>query len=408
MVLIIAISVAAAAYASGSSSDNEAHVDLDLDGMTVVDLLPLEKTLAIFESPISNIVFMDGDPREAADYLRKKVGEIVCQNPWLGGWLAKDKKDGVVKLFYDPSSEKLAPDLFRSFEPLEIPLSRDTPFDLQREVLEKAAPSVKVKHNASLIGRNEALWRVSLIPDSDMPSQRFALVVSMSHMLGDGHTFFAVYNMLNSNSPILTLNPKRNLLWARDVEETMGIEEPYYINKIAKSPLWARFQKDESVIETRVFFLNEEWVKGQKEAWEAVAAAEAAAENAESSSQFRPSPSRSDFAVSFASPLSAPTISTNDIVTSWFYRLVNATVGLMAYNFRGRLASCGHEDAGSYSCAIPYTAEDYETPALIQQSRTNARRAFADRKENPTRLPSHSSNNTCKYTGVSPELTLAR
>jgi hypothetical protein len=202
----------------------------------------------------------------------------------------------------------------------------------------------------------------------------------------------------------LTLNPKRNPLWVKDVEEMVGIAELYYIQKIAKSPLWVRFQKDESVIETRVFFLNEEWVEGQKEAWAALAAAEAAAENAETSLQFLPSPARSDFAVSFASPLSAPSISTNDIVTCWFYRLVNSTVGLMAYNLRGRVASCGPEDAGSYSCAIPYTAEDYETPALIQQSRTNARRAFADRKENPTTLPSHSSGSTCKYTVVRPEL----
>ena len=131
----------------------------------------------------------------------------------------------------------------------------------------------------------------------------------------------------------------------------MGIEEPYYISKIAKSPLWARFLKNETVIETRVFFLNEKWVKGQKEAWEAVAAADVTAENGEtSSSQFRPSPSRSDYAVLFASPFSIPSISTDDIVTSWFFHLVNATVRLMSYNFRGHLASCSHEDAGSYSC----------------------------------------------------------
>ena len=86
-----------------------------------------------------------------------------------------------------------------------------------------------VKNNAHVIDRNEALWRMTLIPDSDMPTQRFALIVSMWHMLGDGHTFFAVYNMLNSNNPILTLTPERNFSWVKDVEETMGIEEPYSI-----------------------------------------------------------------------------------------------------------------------------------------------------------------------------------
>jgi hypothetical protein len=395
MVLLIAIGVAAAAYAGkSSSSDNDAHFDLDLDGLTAVDLLPVERTLAIFESPITTVTHMEGDPKEAADYLRKRVDEIVCQNPWLGGWLAKDKKDGAVKLFYDPSGEKLAPDLFRSFEPLEIPLSRDTSFVLQREILEKAAPGVKVKQNAEVIGRNDGLWRVSLIPDSDMPTERFALVVSQSHMLGDGHTFFAAYNMLNNDSPIVSLNPKRNFKWIKDVEETMGIAETYYINTIAKSPLWARFLKDETIIDTRVFFLNEEWVEGQKMAWAAVAAAEAAVENSETSRKV--GPARSDYAVSFASPLSAMSLSTNDVVTCWFYRLVDATVGLMAYNFRGRLESCGDDDAGCYSCAIPYTAEDYETPTLIQQSRTSARRAYADRHENPTTLPSHSRDSTCK------------
>lgn len=397
MVLLIAISVAAAAYAnSNGSSGDGVHDDVDLEGKVAVELLPLERLLTIFEAPIATITYMEGDSTEAALYLRQRVADIAHQNPWLGGWVAKDPKDGVVKLFYDETGERLAPNLFREFEPGEIPLSRDTPFDEHVHLLADAhAREFKVKSNAAAIGHgDESLWRLSLIPDANHPSKRFALVVSMSHMLGDGHTYFTIYHMLNKENPISTLNPKRNLLFSTDVERIMGKQEAYYIHKIAQSPLWGLFQANDTIIETRVFFLNEEWVEGQKEAWAVTAAANAAAQMGQSKSSDAATSGAKQY-VSFASPQSAPSLSTNDIVTSWFFRLANATVGLMAYNFRGRLSTAKLEDVGNYHGGIPYTAEDFENPMLLQQSRLNARRAFADRKEHPTTLPNHNIDSKC-------------
>lgn len=69
--------------------------------------------------------------------------------------------------------------------------------------------------------------------------------------------------------------------------------------------------------------------------------------------------------------------STNDVLVSFFWQLINPSVGLMAVNLRGRLAAVAEDHAGNYAHLVPYTAADYHSPALIRRSLDACRRAGA-------------------------------
>ncbi|CAK4122881.1 unnamed protein product [Aphanomyces euteiches] len=61
-------------------------------------------------------------------------------------------------------------------------------------------------------------------------------------------------------------------------------------------------------------------------------------------------------------------VSTNDILTSWAFRISQCDVGFMAINFRGRVEGVDRAHAGNYESALGYQPDDYATPALIRES----------------------------------------
>jgi len=402
------------------------HPDL-LANLQPVDLLPLERTLTLFEAPNATVTFMDGSPQVAIDWLRKRVGEVVYRNPWLGGYLAKDRsRGGAVSLFYDPSSDEVSSDIFTAFEPGAIELARDTKYEDLGEAF--AGYDVVVRCNADLVGSNQPIFRVCVIPDAKQPEDRFALVVSMSHVCGDGFTFHKIFKMLSTDckvADIEEMNPARKHDFTDAVYELCGADEAFYVDKISRSPVWSAFnKKDDTVIVRAAFFIDEGWVEGQKEAWDKVskmndaekmllaessrdlksnlpavgeddvvedgedvpAASSSATESPVATSSGPQQPPPADFKVSFAAHQSATHITTNDIITSWFFRTCDATIGLMPFMLRNRLPQFNDKDAGNYAMTIPYPRKDYHTPMLIRDSRPTGRRVHT---EDP--LPRHAA-----------------
>jgi hypothetical protein len=420
MVLLIAIGAAVVAYnASNNGKEGESPdsseattTNRPLDPQVLrdkrsVDLLPLERTLALLEAPIATITFCerrdkDDDKNEKIeDYLQARVTEIVEKNPWLGGWLSRDPTTGAVKLYYDETGEQINGSIFRAFSS-EIGLSRDTPYEEYGSLFE--GRDVLVRGNAEIINYDrQPLWRVSVIPDQNSPSDRLALVVSMSHILGDGYTYFRILNMLGNHAAIESMNPvRRPHQFNQQVAQLVGIDEAYYIDKISKSPLWAVFvkTKDDTVIQRRAFFLNEEWIEDQKRVWDQAAKLEQAYElygagndGERRVEQHIPSittvpRSNENFKVSFAAHQASSSLTTNDIITSWFFNTVNATAGLMPYNLRSKFPDLKDSDAGNYTTTIPFGMADYGSPLLIQKSRLLGKRAHAN-----IPLPQHALDN---------------
>lgn len=329
--------------------------EIDLDGKTAIRFLPMEiEKAGMLESPITTISFFNGNYKVIAPQLKKQIDLIISANPWLGGVLANlsGTSDGHFRLFYDASGITRAPGSFTLFEPGEVPLNgRTTPYSDYETILEEA--DLKVKRNKQQVGKNSALWKISMIPDPDTPDERFALVVSMSHLIGDGHVFYKLYMMLSNEADIVTLNPVRRFDALEAGRRLMGQEEYHYITKAISNPLWEWTQSEEC--NNYVFIISKYWLEFLR-----------LEHNTEKEDTIQ--------------------VSDNSLITSWFFNVTKPTVGFMSYNLRNRIQDCELNDltAGNYSNPIPFTAVDYSSPQLIQKSLKTAVRCGSDP---PTPLP---------------------
>lgn len=161
-------------------------------------LLPLENIVYLRrDTPISTITWFHGDHNQAAAILKDRTLQILKKNPWLAGRLVKTR-DGVYLSYHENVDET-------SFNPffhmLDSPVHRHTPV----EQMAKAAVSLKLSNRPQ-----EPLWRLVVVPCKLEPSSHFAVVVSLSHVIGGGqHTFYSIHNMLCSTNDIVKLSVHR-------------------------------------------------------------------------------------------------------------------------------------------------------------------------------------------------------
>jgi hypothetical protein len=142
----------------------------------------------------------------------------------------------------------------------------------------------------------------------------FAIIVSMSHYIGDGHSFYALHNMLlgGSRTSIRPLQIERILETDNLQKELLGAKESSIasttgfivcaIRGILKGALGL------SKMSCRMFLIDEERIARIKKAEKGA----------------------HDF------------VSTNDVVASWFLTDKNYRYGWMSLNFRGKIE--GHDD----------------------------------------------------------------
>lgn len=430
MPLATALIIAAATYAAkgkdeakNSGGDNGFCQEPDitpafLEGKAPIELLPLEQKLTIFERPISTISFYEcpssTDSKALLRKLQSRVEIILKANPWLGGWLVRGKGvgsfDNTYRLWYDPTGEKIAPTIFQNLSFKDAPLGGSTAFVDYEDILNKSA--ALVKDNPLIVNRKEEpLFRVTVIfepgeaSDSatvevshdneftvDSPTEGirgFALIVSMSHVCGDAHTYYRIYNMLLGLTPVTALIAQRELEFSNKVINLMGKQEAHYVSQITTDPAWAklfRFSSDvgddsDAELQGRMFLVNRHWVGNIK------AQSLTSGNISDVSKSTLRSPMSNAFIYEMENSQN-PTQSTNDILVSWFWNTVKPDVGMMAVNLRDRIGVVSNNHAGNYNNPISYTQDDYKTPQLIRGSLRSCRRSGVEEETGaPTVLP---------------------
>jgi len=86
-------------------------------------------------------------------------------------------------------------------------------------------------------------------------------------------------------------------------------------------------------------------------------------------------------------------VSTNDILTSWFFNISDCTSGWIAFNFRNRVPGLTDMNAGPYEGQVPYWPEEFKTPLHIRQSLKSFKTARED-------TPGYLENFTGHFTGI--------
>lgn len=292
-----------------------------------------ERGLFLMAVPsITTITFFKGPVRVSG--LRDIVSSVLAANPWLAGRLVRSSRWGPVTLLYQDGtrSDNLTDKVFA-----EIPAgSHDIHADMPYELLAGQVLSLPVvKAGRLCINNDEPLFRVCLTSDSKAPGIGFALLVSMSHVIADGNTYYQVLNML-SGKTVVALNPMRidisRLVGAATGGDTSSFAA--LVGSIVNS-LWRMlFVTGYNKIHFRL-------VSGNK----ILAAKEQACLYGE-----------------------VPFVSTNDIITSSLGQMFKTDFVFMAINWRGRIDGCSMDLAGNYDSSLLINQQDCATPGLFRKA----------------------------------------
>ena len=324
--------------------------------------------------PVTTVTFYSGTA--PVDFLRRRVASILEKNPWLTARIVKKTTaDGVVAMAYN-STEEPPPvgEHFSVYEPEEVGLS----LNMEYEALVRCLLPLQAARSKPATDEDEPLFKVAIVPleastdDAGTAPMRsrvtlpgFALVVSMNHTVGDGHTYYRLYGMLDADTEVEALDPVRvpgfeeakigvigedESAMLASAGIALGIVGTYTLAKVTH-------RKPQNVC---VHAVDPAWIAQEK----ATAKEEAL----------------------------VPFISTNDALTSWFFREMNCDTNLMLGNFRNRKPSIldlTDDHAGNYEANVPYFPGDFETPGLIRQSILSPDHEFRARRAGSpaTRIP---------------------
>ena len=317
--------------------------------------------------PVTTVTLYDG--AAPVEFLRHRLAMILEKNPWLTSRLVKKSTaDSVVALAYSKNIESQAV----IDQHLHVYQSGDMGLSLSMsyESLVQFLLPVQCARSKPATDEDEPLFKVAVVPieveeadgtqatplQQTMTLPGFALVVSMNHTLGDGHTYYSLYGMLSSDTDVEALDPVRVAEFEEAKTEVIGAKENAMFTSaglglgIMGTYVGAKVTR-RGPQNVCIHGVDPAWVSQEK--------AKAKQEG------------------------QIPFVSTNDALTSWFFREMKSDLNIMVANFRSRNPSVlglTEQHAGNYEANVPYFPGDVETPALIRQSIRNADGGFRARR----------------------------
>ena len=314
----------------------------------------LEAEVALFqrgENPITTLTWFQGNHQKAGTILKRRLARILQLNPWLGGKLVQER-NGKVFLEYDNNSQTLQVQNFLTL--LDSDASTTTSPISRTTRLEQLARKCRDYILTRNVNDRDEFCKISAVPCRLQPHKYFALIVSMSHLVMDGHTYYNLLHMLcstdNNDSIFVPLIVKRVRNSAKLQAQAMGQENSLVANP--ELPL--------------LLNLGMGMVRGST-VGPANQGVYALVDNASMTIEKIKAAAAESVGVDFCS--------TNDVLTSWFVQNIHPqAVGLMAINWRNRLPGHTGQHAGNYENVLLYGRSDSATPGRIRQSLQSYRR----------------------------------
>lgn len=323
---------------------NTRSLSVDPDKASIAELTAREASLSSLTGTcIGSVTFYDGDPVAATAFFKDRVARLLVANPWLGG--ALDKRNGKGAIAYDPASPN--PEVFQVGA---VPSLWGAAKHVDRLNACRDALAPYICRNGP--GTDAPFFRLSVLterPMEEMPTA-FALVTTLSHVVGDGHTYYALHKMLDADAKVVPLNPIRVPdLDAKEKELANGMES--YFSCMISMIMNMVFRPKRPVV---VYEVDVEALNSRKQA--------------------------------LAQEGGVDFVSTNDILTAAFFQATSSDVSFMAINLRNRVEGFTDELAGNYQSLIWYRPSDV-SPALLRRSLT-PRPGFYRAGEPQTEFPS--------------------
>ena len=312
--------------------------------------------------PISTATLLSGDDAESIEVqLKSRLRKMLAMNPWLAGRFAKTEEKKHTITFIPPEARSTRTNLEDYFQILNddrglSEFGADSMDSVKYQQFTKRCAPLCLGSKAQ---EKNPFFKVVLVPNNDRKTQAEKshwVVFSMSHVIGDGHTYYTILSMLLGTRPIASLNAERFAETRLLQKDVMGsIEEGIACSwgnilccvwGCLQSKILS-FTTKKSHFETLILHVDKNMIDRMK---------------TEHSTHD-----------SF--------VSTNDILTSWVLRNSGCEHGLMPINIRGRIE--GHEEdlAGNYINHIYYRIpDDIVTPQLIRSSVKQLKRVVTHEK----------------------------
>lgn len=294
-----------------------------------IDLLPNESSYLLLSIPSTeSITFYQGNVDMA--YLRSRMKTIAQLNPWIAGRLVKSSTG--LQIVYTNENEPMI------VEAVDHNICESMPYHQLTDCLSKYSLPI----GQDCLEKSLPVFRLTVITIS---SDAFAILCSMCHNMGDGHTFHKLYGMLSEDREPEVMDPIRIDITPKIAPMVRGCDwVSWYLSgatfaKILTTILFRPYP------ETRAHIVSEDWLRQEKNAYHA-------------------------YYVQNESPSLPSFVSSFDILASKLFQLVSCDIGSIACNMRNRMPdnSLGSNHAGNYLHVFGYLKEDFEHPHLIRQS----------------------------------------
>ena len=336
--------------------------------------LEVRKVMLLLRS-ISTVNFYTGSP--PLDFIEQRTNDILDKNPWLTGFL--QQTNGGINLIYDENFRN------KSMGKKFFLAGRDDSLDEEMDysdMTDRLGRYLVKSGRACIKQRKNPLFLVSVVIVS---TKKFALIVSVSHVIADGHTYYELYSMLSHKRSPYSMVVNRMMDFEKRVDSFVNgndtdryLHSPGIILKALGSLLFAppkHFQ---------FYSLNLKWIQDEKKKFTKETSD---TQNFTSENKNRVIEIESAEAVTLSTPrnchpatresMDVTFISTNDILTSWFFKLCKTDVGQMAFNFRNRIPDLPNSFAGNYEAMVAYQPSDFASPQHIRRSIPVARRQIS-------------------------------
>lgn len=296
----------------------------------------------MMEEGIATISFYEGEFAPAVETLKAQFAKVVAANPWLTGRLAYNKEGGMVLQHSMTPSGADVDSLFMSTSASEagaFKLSPSSPYQkICRDMY--ASKKVVVQNGYEVVGKK---LPVALLTLSESEAGKFALIFSLSHVVGDGKTYYEVFKMLQPGAAITSLKMERMMNWAEANRDIFGRKEMEWSDstsaqcmyECAMMPLMCGCSAAPRCV---AFHLDQDRVAAAKKA--------ASAEG------------------------DVPYVTTNDILTSGFFTACGSRIGIMGLDTRGRMEGIEKDLAGNYATALTMDPGTFSTPAKVRKMLT--------------------------------------
>jgi len=289
----------------------------------------------------TTLTFFEGNPDEAIPLIKRNVAALAKANPWLCGRLVKHPGPVHDARLWIPHVVD-ASQLFMEFESATL-----VPGQAWHEV-DDALKALMIPEGCHCMDKDRPLFGIIVVRTPGAGSKaQFAVLAMLSHMLGDGHTFYRLYESLGLTQPVklnvarkpgtylakLELMGKRKFGWVSSAAHYIGMIRNIYIH---------------GGIRTYARYVDEGVLKAEKAKW------------ADPSGE-------------------VPWVSSSDVLTSILLSTGDYDNGVMYVGTRNRLSDGATDsDAGNYVMPVLFWPDEYAKPTEIRRTLTtktyNARR----------------------------------